>query len=135
MMTSSHKHTYYICDPIYILTYTPTAHAVHTASPTGIPRVLCAYRFCYRGKVFKYLWSCGKNPTALGCAGVDLMDRPFPLKGQADNNLCESIPSLPACPLNQSFEPADTGTPITTTSSLQENKPIGKLCKTLNKHL
>lgn len=53
-------------------------------------------------------------------------------KGRADGKLCESVPSLPACPLYQSFGPINTVTPITTTSYLQENKPVGKLCKTRN---
>lgn len=136
------QNAYYICDPIYILTYVTTSHTVHIASPLLPCRIakgaLC-YQFCHRGKVFKSLRSCRKNLTALGVHSLTWVNCALPSKGahrtQADSDVYESVPTLPACPLHQSFEPINTVTLISTTSYLQENMTVGELCKMLSKHL
>lgn len=119
-----------------------TAHTVHIASPLlpcRIARGALYYQFCHRGKVFKSLWSCRKNLTTLGVHSWTWVNCALPSKGahraQADSNVHQSVPTLPACPLDQSFEPINTVTLISTTSYLQEKKTVGKLCKTPNKHL
>lgn len=95
--------------------------------PIGFLRCPVPSTLLRRKDVQGVAWSCGKNPAALGIAGLGGLCS-FPSKGthrsQANSSLCESVPALPDCPLHQSFEPINTGTPTTTTSYLQENKPV-----------
>jgi len=67
------------------------------------------------------------NSTWVCRVGLDGLSCPF----QRDRQMAtfvESVPSLPACPLYQSFGPINTVTPITTTY-LQENKPVGSCAR------
>lgn len=79
MMTVYHKDAHYLCDPTDVLIYVTTAHIVHIASPRlqGRQGAMC-YQLCHRGKGFKYLRSCRKNPAALGCAELDLVNCALP---------------------------------------------------------
>ena len=95
--------------------------------PIGFLRCPALSTLLQRRGVQGVVWSCGKNPAALGRGGLGGLCS-FPSKGthgsQANSSLCESAPTLPNCPLHQSFEPINTGTPTTPTSYLQENKPV-----------
>lgn len=103
----------------------------HPSFSVGIPRVSCAISSaaeercsssCGHVERIQQCWVCRG-----GISGLCSLPSKGAHRAQANSNLCESAPTLPACPLHESFEPIDTGTPITTTSYLQENKPVRKV--------
>lgn len=83
MITVCHKDAHYLCDPTDVLVYVTTAHIVHIASPRlqGRQDAVC-YQLYHRGKGFKYLRSRRKNPAALGCAELDLVNCALPSGGR-----------------------------------------------------
>jgi hypothetical protein len=140
MTTVYHKDTYYICDLIDMTTYVTTAHAVHTAyhSSTGTPRGLCATRSTAQEKClstvvmwkeFTSAWVCRAGLGGLFSPQKELIEHEQIVISMSQSPLC----LLVLCTM--SFEPIYTVTPITITSYRQENKPVAKLYKSLNKHL
>lgn len=105
-----HKDTQSIHDPIYMITCVTAAHTVHTASShisVGIPRVLCVVS------------SATEQRCSGTCGHVERIQQQhlvlqswtgwtvFPIReahrARADSSLCESEPTLPACPLHHVF--------------------------------